>query len=79
MPWDRGALQAGTNWITGSGSCVGRPAFAAATEPSSRCLLPDGGDLGGDFGGAELLPGFLKDRPAGSGSLGFMFFVLEAD
>ena len=27
----------------------------------------------------ELLPDFLKDRPAGSGFLGFMFFVLEAD
>jgi SAM-dependent methyltransferase len=27
----------------------------------------------------ELLPDFLKDRPAGSGFLCFMFFVLEAD
>ena len=26
----------------------------------------------------ELLPDFLKDRPAGSGFLGFMFFALEA-
>ena len=26
----------------------------------------------------ELLPDFLKDRPAGAGFLGFMFFVLEA-
>jgi ubiquinone/menaquinone biosynthesis C-methylase UbiE len=27
----------------------------------------------------ELLPDFLKDKPAGSGFLCFMFFVLEAD
>jgi ubiquinone/menaquinone biosynthesis C-methylase UbiE len=27
----------------------------------------------------ELLPGFLKDKPQGSGFLCFMFFVLEAD
>ena len=26
----------------------------------------------------ELLPDFLKDKPAGSGFLGFLFFVLEA-
>jgi hypothetical protein len=27
----------------------------------------------------ELLPGFLRDKPPGSGFLCFLFFVLQAD
>jgi len=41
LPWDRGALQ-----LRRAASIPGR------TEPSSQCLLPGGGDLGGDFAGA---------------------------